>query len=76
MNLPRLLSINPKSDGIGLRLSPARRPLMLGGRLRFWATLLILLLLLIPIGLGQWDMVIAVIIGLAVGNALSFIRGS
>jgi hypothetical protein len=49
---------------------------MLGGRLRFWATLLVLLLLLIPIGLGQWDMVIAVIIGLVVGNALSFMRGS
>jgi hypothetical protein len=48
---------------------------MLGGRPRFWATLLILLMLLIPAGLGQWDMVIAVVIGLIVGNGLAFIRG-
>jgi hypothetical protein len=34
-----------------------------------------LLLLLIPIGMRQWDMVIAVIIGLIVGNALAFLRG-
>ncbi len=48
---------------------------MLGGRPRFWATLLILLLLLIPAGLGQWDMVVAVIIGLIVSNGLVFLRG-
>lgn len=48
---------------------------MLGGRPRFWATLLILLMLLIPAGLGQWDMVVAVVIGLIVGNGLAFIRG-
>ena len=48
---------------------------MTGGRPRFWVTLLILLLLLIPIGLGQWDMVVAVLIGLVVGNGLAFLRG-
>jgi hypothetical protein len=48
---------------------------MLGGRPRFWATLLILLILLVPAGLGQWDIVIAVVIGLIVGNGLGFIRG-
>lgn len=47
----------------------------MGGRPRFWVTLLILLLLLVPAGMGQWDMVIAVIIGLIVGNGLSFILG-
>jgi purine-cytosine permease-like protein len=36
---------------------------------------LILLLLLVPIGLGQWDMVVAVLIGLVVGNGLAFLRG-
>jgi hypothetical protein len=36
---------------------------------------LILLLLLIPVGMGQWDFVIAVLIGLIVGNGLSFILG-
>jgi hypothetical protein len=36
---------------------------------------LILLLLLIPAGMGQWDFVIAVLIGLIVGNGLSFILG-
>lgn len=48
---------------------------MTGGRPRFWVTLLILLLLLVPIGLGQWDMVVAVLIGLVVGNGLAFLRG-
>lgn len=48
---------------------------MLGGRPRFWVTLLILLMLLIPAGLGQWDMVVAVVIGLVVGNGLAFLRG-
>lgn len=46
-----------------------------GGRPRFWVTLLILTLLLVPAGLGQWDVVIAVIIGLLVGNVLAFLRG-
>ncbi len=48
---------------------------MSGGRPRFWVTLLILLLLLIPIGLGQWDVALAVLIGLFWGNALDFLRG-
>jgi hypothetical protein len=48
---------------------------MQGGRPRFWATILILLLLLIPAGMGQWDVVLAVIIGLIVGNGLAFMRG-
>ena len=48
---------------------------MTGGRPRFWVTVLILLLLLVPIGLGQWDMVVAVLIGLVVGNGLAFLRG-
>jgi len=47
----------------------------MGGRFRFWMTLLILLLLLIPAGLGQWDIVMAVVIGLVVGNGISFLRG-
>jgi hypothetical protein len=46
-----------------------------GGRPRFWVTLLILLLLLIPVGLGQWDVALAVLIGLFLGNALAFLRG-
>jgi len=46
-----------------------------GGRPRFWVTLLILLLVLVPAGLGQWDVVIAVLIGLLVGNGLAFLRG-
>jgi hypothetical protein len=48
---------------------------MAGGRPRFWITLLILLLILIPVGLGQWDVVLAVIIGLVVGNGIAFLRG-
>jgi hypothetical protein len=48
---------------------------MSGGRPRFWVTLLILLLLLVPAGLGQWDVVIAVFIGVIVGNGLSFMLG-
>ena len=46
-----------------------------GGRLRFWVTLLILLLLLIPAGMGQWDIVIAIIVGVIVGNGFAFMRG-
>jgi hypothetical protein len=34
-----------------------------------------LLLLLIPVGLGQWDIAFAVLIGLFLGNALAFLRG-
>ena len=48
---------------------------MFGGRPRFWLTLLILFLVLIPAGLGQWDFVIAVIIGLVVANGLAYLRG-
>jgi hypothetical protein len=48
---------------------------MFGGRLRFWVTLLVLFLLLIPAGMGQWDFVIAIIIGLIVGNGLAYLRG-
>jgi len=48
---------------------------MPGGRPRFWVTLLILLLLLIPVGLGQWDIVVAVLIGLVVGNGLASMWG-
>ena len=50
-------------------------PLMFAGRARFWVTLLILLLLLIPAGMGQWDVVILVLIGLVVGNGLAYMRG-
>jgi hypothetical protein len=45
-----------------------------GGRPRFWVTLIILFLVLIPAGLGQWDMVIAILIGLVVANGLAFMR--
>ncbi len=48
---------------------------MFGGRARFWVTLLILLLLLIPAGMGQWDVVTLVLVGLVVGNALAYVRG-
>ena len=48
---------------------------MFGGRARFWVTLLILLLLLIPAGMGQWDVVILVLIGLVVGNGLAYVQG-
>jgi hypothetical protein len=48
---------------------------MSGGRPRFWITLIILLLILIPIGLGQWDIALAVIIGLTIGNGIAFLRG-
>jgi hypothetical protein len=37
--------------------------------------LLVLFLVLIPAGMGQWDFVIAVIIGLFVANGLAFWRG-
>lgn len=47
---------------------------MFGGRPRFWVTLIILFLVLIPAGLGQWDMVIAILIGLVVANGLAFMR--
>ena len=47
----------------------------MGGRPRFWVTLLILMLLLVPAGMGQWDLVVAILIGLIVGNALSFMLG-
>ena len=47
---------------------------MYGGRPRFWVTLIILFLLLIPAGMGQWDVVIAIFIGLVVGNGLAFLR--
>jgi hypothetical protein len=74
ISLPRLLSsaLKPVPDSY---LISARRSLIVGGRPRFWVTLLILLLLLIPAGMGQWDFVIAVLIGLIVGNGLSFILG-
>jgi len=42
-------------------------------RRRYWLTLLILMGVLVLVGLGQWDMVIAVVIGLVVGNALSWL---
>jgi hypothetical protein len=48
---------------------------MSGGRPRFWVTLIILLLILIPVGLGQWDIVLAIIIGLTIGNGIAFLRG-
>ena len=47
---------------------------MFGGRPRFWVTLIILFLVLIPAGLGQWDMVIAILFGLVVANGLAFLR--
>ena len=58
-----------------MRFAPAKETAVSGGRPRFWVTLLILLLLLIPVGLGQWDIALAVLIGLFLGNALAFLRG-
>ncbi len=40
-------------------------------RPRFWLSLLLLLSLLVLAGLGQWDWVLAVVIGLFLGNGLS-----
>ena len=65
----------PRVAGSSPAEGTLRRLFVSGGRPRFWVTLLILLLLLIPIGMGQWDVVIAVIIGLIAGNALAFLRG-
>ncbi len=45
------------------------------GRPRFWLSLLLLMLILVLIGAGQWDLVVAVFIGLVVGNAASFLLG-
>jgi len=42
-------------------------------RARYWLTLLILMGVLVLAGLGQWDLVIAVVIGLLVGNVLSWL---
>ncbi len=45
------------------------------GRPRFWLSLLLLMLILVLVGVGQWDLVVAVFIGLVVGNAASFLFG-
>ncbi len=42
-------------------------------RPRFWLTMLALMLLLMLVGLGQWDIAIAVLIGLTVGNVGSWL---
>jgi hypothetical protein len=47
---------------------PAARP-------RFWVSMLILIAVLILVGLGQWDLVVALAIGLLVGNVLSWLVG-
>ena len=44
-------------------------------RPRFWVSMLILILILILAGLGQWDFVLATIIGLVVGNVGSWLLG-
>lgn len=44
-------------------------------RPRFWVSMLILVGVLILVGLGQWDMVVAVVIGLLVGNVVSWLVG-
>ena len=44
-------------------------------RPRFWLSLLILMAVLILAGLGQWDFVVAVVIGLAIGNVGSWLLG-
>ena len=56
------------------RDSDRGRSFMFGGRPRFWVTLIILFLVLIPAGLGQWDLVIAILLGLVVANGLAFMR--
>ena len=44
-------------------------------RPRFWLSLLILLAVLVLAGLGQWDFVVAVVIGLLIGNVGSWLLG-
>ena len=44
-------------------------------RPRFWVSMLILVGILVLVGLGQWDMVVAVVIGLFVGNVVSWLVG-
>ena len=44
-------------------------------RPRFWLSLLILMAVLNLAGLGQWDFVVAVVIGLAIGNVGSWLLG-
>ncbi|MHB0875392.1 MAG: hypothetical protein ACYC5O_05030 [Anaerolineae bacterium] len=44
-------------------------------RPRFWISMLILVGALVLVGLGQWDMVVALAIGLFVGNVLSWLVG-
>ncbi len=41
-------------------------------RLRFWVNLLVIFVLLLFALLGQWDWVLASVIGLIVGNGLSW----
>lgn len=53
----------------------SEKPQKQRGRPRFWLSLLLLMLVLVLIGVGQWDLVVAVFIGLVVGNAASFLFG-
>jgi len=58
----------PRKPGRDAGKKKAARP-------RFWLTLLILMGILVLAGLGQWDMVLAVVIGLIVGNVGSWLLG-
>ncbi|GEM_PF-3160109 len=52
-----------------------RPPTTQKGRPRFWLSLLLLMVALVLLGMGQWDLLLAVFIGLLVGNVASFLFG-
>lgn len=45
------------------------------GGLRLWMTLAVVFLILLMVGLGQWDLALAGFIGLIVGNGLGILFG-
>jgi len=51
---------------------PPRRPSPRNRKTRpvFWVNMLVLMGLVFLLGLGQWDLALAVLLGLAVGNGL------
>ena len=56
---------------------PGRRPPTDAkkGRPRFWLSLLLLMVALVLLGMGQWDLLLAVFVGLLLGNVASFLFG-
>ena len=55
-------------------MRPNRKPADLRGSLRVWVTLAVVFFILFMVGLGQWDMALAGVIGLVVsGGLLTFL---